>query len=82
VPQRLLIAGPDGGKEMPHDQTKRGVAVRGVDVNQEHEVEHWNRLFGCNREDLIRATTKVGPLVADLEWELGFRRRPKAANVD
>ena len=68
---------------MPDDRTKRGVAVSScVDVNQEQEVEHWSRLFGCSREELIRATTKVGPLVADLEWELGFRRRPRATNVD
>jgi len=45
-------------------------------------VFNWSRLFGCSREELIRPTTKVGPLVADLEWDLGFRRRPNATIVD
>jgi hypothetical protein len=57
---------------MADDRTKCGAADGNrINLLEVSEVEFWAKKLGVSREQLARAVQKVGPIVADVQRELG-----------
>lgn len=55
---------------MPHNNTEAAPHDDGhVNIHEDYEIEYWTKQFGCTKEQLLRAVTKVGvsPLVVEIE---------------
>jgi hypothetical protein len=57
---------------MPGDKSKTGTAddVR-LTVHESYEVQYWSKKFGVTAEELRAAVAAIGPMVADVQRELG-----------
>jgi hypothetical protein len=42
-----------------------------INLEEKHEVRHWSKKFGVSADRLREAVGKVGPMVRDVERELG-----------
>ena len=42
-----------------------------IDVNQDYELTYWSKKFGITRDQLREAVAKAGPMVKNVERELG-----------
>jgi hypothetical protein len=59
---------------MPDDPTKKGGPDRDrVNIHEEHEMRYWTERLGVSRDKLQDAVKKVGPMVDDIEAELGVK---------
>jgi hypothetical protein len=57
---------------MSDDKSKRGTQDRKrISLEEEHEVRYWTQKFGCSKEQLEDAVRQVGPMVDDVERQLG-----------
>lgn len=57
---------------MPDDPNLRGEGDRErINIHQEHELRYWSEKLGVSPEDLKKAVEDVGPMVKDVEKELG-----------
>jgi hypothetical protein len=57
---------------MSDDKSKRGAQDRKrISLDEEHEVRYWTQKFGCSKEQLEDAVRRVGPMVDDVERQLG-----------
>ena len=53
---------------MADDLFNRGGSDRTrVNINEEHEVRHWTRKFGCSEQQLKEAVSQVGVMASDVE---------------
>lgn len=57
---------------MADDKTKTGKPDRTrVNVNEPYELTYWRKKFAVTPDRLKQAVKKVGPMVKDVERELG-----------
>jgi hypothetical protein len=56
---------------MADDPSKTAADRKRISMNEAYEVEYWTEKWGVTRERLQEAVNKVGPMVADVERELG-----------
>jgi hypothetical protein len=57
---------------MADDLSNPGAQDRArINVGEKHELKHWSQKFGVSADRLREAVTKVGPMVQDVERELG-----------
>ena len=57
---------------MADDRSKKGNQDRNrINVNQKHELKYWAEKFELAEDELFRIVKKVGPMVSDVEKELG-----------
>jgi hypothetical protein len=60
---------------MADDLTQKGGPDRSrVNVDEDHEVNYWTDKWGVTEDELRSAVEKVGPMVDDIEEELGVER--------
>lgn len=58
---------------MADDPNKRDYRDRDrVNVNEPYEVEYWSNKWGVTQDRLKQAEKKVGPMVKDIQRELGM----------
>lgn len=43
-----------------------------IDLNDACQMRHWTRKFGVDKEELLRAVQKVGPIIRAVAKELGY----------
>jgi Protein of unknown function (DUF3606) len=61
---------------MPDDKTKRGPAdASRININEDYEVSHWTKTFGCTREQLIDAVNTVGVMVQAVRTHLAKKNK-------
>jgi hypothetical protein len=56
---------------MADDRKKLAGDRKRINVGEDYEVVYWTRTLGVTREELEAAVSKVGPMVEDVERELG-----------
>jgi hypothetical protein len=56
---------------MADDPKKQAADRKRISMSEAYEVEYWTHKFGVSREVLQAAVSKVGPMVVDVERELG-----------
>jgi hypothetical protein len=57
---------------MPDNPEDRGPADRSrINTSEDYEVRYWTKKLGVSADALKQAVAKVGPMVADVEKELG-----------
>jgi hypothetical protein len=56
---------------MPDDPTKLAEDRLRINVNEEHECRYWSEKLGIDVDKLREVVKKVGPMVKDVERELG-----------
>ena len=42
-----------------------------INSSEDYEVRDWSEKFGCSKEVLLQAIENVGPMVDDVEEEVG-----------
>jgi hypothetical protein len=56
---------------MVDDPKKQAADRKRISMSEAYEVEYWTKKFNVTREELQAAVSKVGPMVVDVERELG-----------
>lgn len=57
---------------MADDKSKTGGQDRDrINVNEDYELRDWSQKLGVTPEELKEAVSKVGPMAADVQKELG-----------
>lgn len=57
---------------MSDDKQNRGPADRTrVNIHEDYEVRHWTKHFGVTAEQLKESVRRVGPMVSDIQRDLG-----------
>jgi len=59
---------------MADDPTKKAADRKRIDVSEDYECRYWSNKFGVTADALKKTVAKVGPMVADVERELGQRK--------
>ena len=55
---------------MADDPNKRDYRDR-INVNQDYELQYWSDKFGVSHDRLREVVKRVGPMVKDVQRELG-----------
>jgi hypothetical protein len=42
-----------------------------INVEQDHELSYWSNKFGVSRDELRKAVESAGPMVEDVQRQLG-----------
>lgn len=71
-PARALLTVLPKGGDMSDDLKNTGARDDArINVEQDHEVSYWSEKFGVSREELRRAVEQAGPMVKDVQRQLG-----------
>jgi hypothetical protein len=58
---------------MADDPNKTAQDRHRINVNQDFECRYWSEKYGISPEKLQEVVKKVGPMVEDVETELGYQ---------
>ena len=59
---------------MSDDPNEHAADRKRINVHQSHEVRYWTQSLGVSEERLKDVVQKVGPMVDDVQQELGKER--------